>query len=256
MSIFLILAFLFAVGSFLGWGLEVLFRRFTSQNKKWVNPGFLIGPWLPIYGFSLCVLYLMTLTESYIPIENKMMQKVILFIIMAIVITFIEYIAGLIFIKKMKIKLWDYTDRPGNIQGIICPLFSFFWLLLSAIYYFLIHPHILDMLQWLANNLAFSFCIGFYFGIFVMDLAYSFRLIFHIKHFAEEKQIIIRLEELKANIQENNKKRGEFFKFLFSYHSSSSIRESLERYIESSSFKKRLQKIRTHIKEYSDNKKQ
>jgi len=46
MSIFLILAFLFTVGSFLGWCLEIVFRRITS--KKFVNPGFLSGPWLRI----------------------------------------------------------------------------------------------------------------------------------------------------------------------------------------------------------------
>ncbi len=253
MSIFLILAFLFAIGSFLGWVLEVIYRHFAS--KKWINPGFLVGPWLPIYGFSLCVLYLLTLIESYIPTENKIVQKIILFVIMAIVITCIEYIAGLIFIKKMKIKLWDYTDRPGNIKGIICPLFSFYWLLLSAAYYFLIHPHILDMLQWLSNNLAFSFCIGLYFGIFAVDLAYSFKIIFHIKRFAEEKQIVIRLEEFKSNIQENNKKKGEKFRFLFSYRSSMPIREHLEQYTDSSSFKKRLKSIHAHIKERNDTKK-
>lgn len=228
MSIFLILAFLFTVGSFLGWCLELVFRRITS--KKFVNPGFLSGPWLPIYGFSLCVLYLLTLTESHIPIENKILQKIILFIIMAIVITCIEYIAGLIFIKKMKVKLWDYSENRGNIQGIICPTFSFFWLLLSAIYYFLIHPHILDMLRWLSNNLAFSFCIGFYFGIFTIDLINSFQVVFHIKKFAEEKQIVIRLEEFKSDVIESKKKRGEKIKFMLSYHSNVPLKESLEQY--------------------------
>ena len=67
MNILLIFACLFAVGSFLGWGLEVLFRGCVS--KKWINPGFLTGPYLPIYGFSLCVLYLLTMLEEYIPLS-------------------------------------------------------------------------------------------------------------------------------------------------------------------------------------------
>ena len=42
----LVMAFLFFVGSVLGWCTEVLFRRvFTA--KKWINPGFLTGPYLP-----------------------------------------------------------------------------------------------------------------------------------------------------------------------------------------------------------------
>ncbi|MCR5514667.1 MAG: putative ABC transporter permease [Bacilli bacterium] len=47
---------LFVVGSLIGWVIELLFRRFVSQ-KKWVNPGFLTGPYLPIYGFDVLVLY-------------------------------------------------------------------------------------------------------------------------------------------------------------------------------------------------------
>ena len=57
MNYFLILTFLFAVGSVTGWCIELIYRRFVSQ-KHWVNPGFLAGPCLPLYGFSLCILYL------------------------------------------------------------------------------------------------------------------------------------------------------------------------------------------------------
>ena len=240
MNIFLILAFLFAIGSFIGWCIEVIFRRIVS--KSWMNPGYLAGPWLPIYGFSLCVLYCLTLLESYIPVQSYLGKKLILFIIMAIAITAIEYAAGLIFIKGMKIKLWDYSDMWGNINGIICPRFSFYWMILSAIYYFAVHPHILDMLNWLSKNLAFSFCIGFYFG--VMDLVYSSRIVYHIKRFAEEQQIIIRLEELKENVKEYKKKQGERLCFILSFHSRISLREHLECYIKTPDFKKSVDEFR------------
>ena len=66
MNLFLTLAFLFLIGSVLGWGLEVIFRRFFSAHR-WVNPGFLVGPYLPLYGSSLCVLYLLAMLESIFP---------------------------------------------------------------------------------------------------------------------------------------------------------------------------------------------
>ena len=245
-NIFLILAFLFAVGSLLGWGLEVLFRHFVT--KKWLNPGFLTGPYLPIYGFSLCVLYLLTMLEPYLFIENIIVRKIVLFLVMAVVITVIEYIAGLIFIKGMKIKLWDYSNEWGNIQGIICPRFSFFWLILSAVYYFLIHEHILDMLQWLASNLAFSFCIGFFFGVFMLDLVYSSRILYRIRSFAAEHQIVVRLEELKADIQLSKKKRGERHRFLFSFRSGVPLKEYLEQYRDTSHVQKRLQNLREKMR--------
>lgn len=69
MNLFLTIAFLFFIGSMAGWGIEVVFRRFFSSanpERKWINPGFLSGPYLPLYGFSLCVLFLLSLLEQYI----------------------------------------------------------------------------------------------------------------------------------------------------------------------------------------------
>lgn len=69
----------------------------------------------------------------------------------------------------MHVKLWDYSDEKFNIQGIICPKFTFFWYLLSAIYYFLIHPNIIHSIEWLAGNLWFSFFVGLFYGVFLID---------------------------------------------------------------------------------------
>ena len=60
MSDLLVFAFLFFIGSCLGWGIEVIFRKFFSHSNpqhKWINPGFLTGPYLPLYGFGLWGMY-------------------------------------------------------------------------------------------------------------------------------------------------------------------------------------------------------
>ena len=52
MNIFLKLAFLFFIGSLIGWVIELIFRKyFAVENKehKWINPGFCVGPYLPLY---------------------------------------------------------------------------------------------------------------------------------------------------------------------------------------------------------------
>ena len=143
MSIFLTLAYLFFIGSLVGWVLELLYRNLSRRNNKWVNPGFCTGPYLPIYGFGLCVLYLLASLERYSFIEDPFWNKATLFIAMAICMTLIEYAAGIFCLKFLKVRLWDYSDRKGNVQGIICPQFSAAWAVLGAMYYFLIHPHIL-----------------------------------------------------------------------------------------------------------------
>lgn len=50
MNVFLTLAFLFFIGSIIGWLMELVFRKIISSGK-WINPGFLVGPYLPLYGF-------------------------------------------------------------------------------------------------------------------------------------------------------------------------------------------------------------
>ena len=175
MYVLLKLTFLFCIGCSVGWVLELFFRRFFSKEnpeRKWINPGFLSGPWLPLYGFGLCLLYLLAGLEQYIA-GNGWVEKTFLFLIMAICMTAIEYVAGIFSVKVLKVHLWDYSNEWGNIQGIICPRFSLFWAILGAIYYFLIHPNIILALDWLSKNLAFSFAIGFYFGIFSIDVVYS-----------------------------------------------------------------------------------
>lgn len=235
MSIFLTLAFLFFVGSIIGWGIEVIFRRFYSPGnpeRKWINPGLLTGPYLPLYGFSLCALFLLAhINVSFI--ENPILQKVVLFILMAIVVTFIEYLAGLIFIKGMKIKLWDYSNNWGNIQGIVCPLFSFFWVILCAVYYFLVHPKIVDWLTWLANHLTFSFVMGFFYGIFIIDLCYSLQIMAKVKKFAKDNEIVVKYETLRENIRKMKAEIKERSSFIFSFKSEKfSFAESLKQYWE------------------------
>lgn len=227
MSYFLILTFLFAIGGMTGWVIEVFYRRFVSQ-KHWVNPGFLTGPCLPLYGFSLCILYLLAQLEEQLPTENEKLRKTVLFLIMAIAITALEYVIGRIMIATTHVRLWDYTERWGNIQGIICPQYSFYWWILSALYYFFVHPHILEALQWLAQNLAFSFGIGFFYGILVIDFAYSVQIMHKIRVFADEKQIVVRLEALREEVNYNLQKRKP--RFLLSMKTELPFAEVLEQY--------------------------
>ena len=50
---------MFLIGCMIGYCMEVLYRRFYSA-KKWVNPGFMRGPWLPLYGFGLVSMFLIS----------------------------------------------------------------------------------------------------------------------------------------------------------------------------------------------------
>ena len=60
MNIELLIIFFF-IYSFLGWLMEVILTIF--KEKKFINRGFLIGPYCPIYGWG-CILIILLLEKQ------------------------------------------------------------------------------------------------------------------------------------------------------------------------------------------------
>ena len=210
MKYLVIISTLFAIGSLIGWIIELFFRRFVSQ-KKWMNPGFLTGPYLPIYGFGVLVLY----AVSNIPlgITNQIADTIVRILIIGVGMTVVEFIAGLIFIKGLKVKLWDYSDRKGNIMGIICPSFSLIWLVVGSLYYFLLNPFLVEGISWISENLIYTYFVGMVMGAMAVDFAYSIHLATKLKEYKEianlrfedfKKELKNRLKNIRKNINNEN----------------------------------------------------
>lgn len=231
MEYFLIIAFLFIVGSTIGWVIELFFRRIFTA-KRWINPGFLVGPYLPLYGFGLCGLFgLANINLSFVT-NVKWLQIIIMVAVMTLAMTSIEYIAGLIFIKGLNIKLWDYTNRKGNIQGIVCPMFTFFWAIIAAIYIIFVHEIVMSWVSWFTNNIAFSFVVGIIIGAMVVDFAYSLHLASIIKKHAKETKIIVHYERLKAEFIDKLKTSKVKQVFLLPLKTIGALSDSIKAYIE------------------------
>ena len=187
---------LFVIGSLIGWIIELFFRRFVSQ-KKWVNPGFLTGPYLPIYGFGVLVLY--GVSNLSFGITNHAVDIIVHILIVGVGMTLIEFIAGLIFIKGFKVKLWDYSDRKGNIMGIICPSFSIIWLAVGSLYYFLLNPVLVEGIGWISENLIYTYFVGIIIGAMIVDFAYSIHLATKLKDYKELASL--RFEDFKKELK-------------------------------------------------------
>ena len=69
-----------------------------------------------------------------------------------------------------------------------------------------------------------------FFGIFGVDVAYSMQLAAKMKRFAEEKEIVIRYEELKAQLAHRRQERELKARFFFSFKMEESLRQTLEHY--------------------------
>ena len=196
MKYLVIISTLFVIGSLIGWIIELFFRRFVSQ-KKWMNPGFLTGPYLPIYGFGVLALY----AVSNIPlgITNQIVDIIVRILIIGVAMTVVEFIAGLIFIKGLKVKLWDYSKRKGNIMGIICPSFSLIWLVVGSLYYFLLNPFLVEGISWISENLIYTYFVGMVMGAMAVDFAYSIHLATKLKEYKEIANL--RFEDFKKELK-------------------------------------------------------
>ena len=197
MKYLVIISTLFVIGSLFGWVIELLFRRFVSQ-KKWMNPGFLNGPYLPIYGFGITILY--GISNIPLGINNIVADIIVRIVIIGIGMTLIEFVAGLIFIKGFGVKLWDYSNRKGNIMGIICPAFSLIWIIVGSMYYFFLNSILVNGIFWISENLIYTYFIGLVIGAMFVDLAYSIHLATKIRQIKETGNE--RFEELKKKWRE------------------------------------------------------
>ncbi len=234
MKIFIILTFLFAVGAMMGWCIEVVFRKFFSNanpEHRWINPGYCLGPWLPLYGFGLVGLYIIATLINVKIFEGIVFNRIILFIIMALAMTFIEFIAGEYCLRVLKVKLWDYSDCWGNIDTVICPLFTLFWGILGMIYFYSLHPIMEDLVIWLMNNQLYTFFIGMFYGIFLLDLIYSSNIIAKIKKAAIENNVVVEIENFKMELANVRKQYQTHSHYFLAYHSIKPISEVLAEYV-------------------------
>lgn len=227
MKTFITLCLLFIVGGTCGWAIELFFRRFV--HKKWVNPGFLAGPCLPLYGTGVVFLYIIC-SLDYSFIANEVWRAVFVIALITVVMTLVEYVTGLIFIVGLKVKLWDYSKRPGNIQGIICPLFTFFWGVIGAAYCLFVHPLLMKAVAWINLNEIYSFFIGMYYGILVIDIFYSFNVVNKIRAWAKEKNVTVKLEEFRLSVKLKAEQIKQKTNFLLSFKTKNSLNEELDEY--------------------------
>ncbi len=136
--------------SFLGWVCETIFC--SVGQGKFVNRGFLIGPFCPIYGFgALGILY----TLGYVP------PSIIgIFLGGMVVTSTLEYITGWAMEKIFNQKWWDYSHKRFNIHGRVCLKNSTLFGLMALVLFFDLHPKVSTFITSLSFDLKLGFLIA------------------------------------------------------------------------------------------------
>ena len=101
---------LFMTYAFFGWLIEVICK--LIQEKRFINRGFLIGPYCPIYGWGAVLITLL--------LKRYLSDPIVLFFMSTIICSIIEYLTSYILEKRYHARWWDYSNKKYNINGRVC----------------------------------------------------------------------------------------------------------------------------------------
>ncbi len=178
----------FIICSFIGWTMEVIAK--LIQLKRFVNRGFLIGPYCPIYGVGGLLVTLLLTRFNY--------NIVMLFVMSIVLFSILEYFTSYFLEKIFKARWWDYSRKRFNINGRICLNTMIIFGLLGCILIRFINPILFKFLYSIDyNTLTIVFIIIFI--LFIVDVIISTNTIYKIKIYTKFQD---NTEEITKKVRE------------------------------------------------------
>lgn len=160
----------FIIYSMIGWLMEVICK--LIQYKRFINRGFMIGPWCPIYGIGSISLVLL--------LDNYKNNPVVLFFMAILICSVIEYTISFVMEKLFNARWWDYSNKKFNVNGRICLNTMIPFGILGVLVVYFVNPFIYNLLSKIPLNvlniIVYSLLI-----IFIIDFIISFDIIFKFK---------------------------------------------------------------------------
>lgn len=196
----LLVFLLFFSYAILGYLVEIIFCS-IHEKKIVVNRGFLIGPYLPIYGFGAIIIIYM--------LDRYKNDLVALFVMGAVICSIVEYFASLIMEKLFKIRWWDYSHMKLNLNGRICLSNSVLFGLGGLLIVEIINPAYIKVLTHLPN--LWIYILGITFGlIFIIDFITSIVILVQLKLNSNMFMNKDATEEIRKKVKESLEKRPFF----------------------------------------------
>ena len=109
--------FFFYFYCFFGWIFESAYV--SLRSKKFVNRGFMRGPFLPIYGSGAIMMLVVSM-----PFQDNIFLTYIAGCIGA---TVLELVTGVAMEALFKVRYWDYSNQKFNYKGHICLSSTIAW---------------------------------------------------------------------------------------------------------------------------------
>ena len=174
--------------SIIGWIWETPYVSFNE--KKYVNRGFLKGPYIPIYGYACSTIILsMSIFES---VDDSILLIIMQILFISVISAVWEYFTSLGLEIAFKTRWWDYSNRKFNLHGRVALDYT----LLFGIGGYLLWRFINPIFDSIYNNIAPNYLLVFiliFYTAFLIDNIYTFRDLLRLR------DIIIKLNNLKIS---------------------------------------------------------
>lgn len=173
-------------------------------NKKFVDRGFLIGPYCPIYGCGM--LLIVFLLKDYT--DNPL----VLFILAMVICMVLEYLTSYFMELIFKARWWDYSHKKFNINGRICLEYAVPFGLGGTLIMYVVHPFVVGVVSKFSTT--FVLVLGIILLIiFIVDNIISFNITSKIKK-VDLKIYKDSTEEITLRVKEHLMKHSIFTKRL------------------------------------------
>lgn len=164
------------------------------EHGRFINRGFLGGPYCPIYGVGVIIV-----TLALYPLRNTV---ILLYIGSVVLTTSLELVTGFVLEKIFHQQWWDYSEERFNVKGYICLKFSLLWGVACLVTVRIIHPTIEKLVGLIPYTAGVAALVVIY-VCFASDLVITVMGIMHIR------QRLRVLESISAEMRKISDKAGE-----------------------------------------------
>jgi membrane protein len=234
---------LFTIYAVIGWLMEVSLS--FIQHHKFINRGFLIGPYCPIYGFggvaiTLLLSNFMNIIDNVSIVDSLWISTIVIMFICGT----LEYATSFVMEKLFHARWWDYHRFKFNINGRVCLETLLPFTIIGQIILRYANPVFLGLIgnihqPWL------HICTIVILAIFAIDVSVSYNIIHSFKKISNEAKD--NTEEITKKVKDIISKtwRGRRLVTAFPNVNIEVIREKIRKKVEES--KKKIEKRKEEI---------
>lgn len=186
LEIYFMMFMIYSIG---GWIMECTLG--VIQRHKFVNRGFLIGPYCPIYGVGV--------VSGTLLLSRFSNNIFLLYFLATIVCGVLEYLTSYFMEKIFKARWWDYTKNKFNINGRVCLETLIPFGIISVIIIRFVNPLVFKGLYSIPQNIL-NWIVIVLFIIYVIDSIISFNIILRFKNLSKQEKD--NTEEISKKVRE------------------------------------------------------